>query len=113
MEWNALEQLVLMEKENENPIALLISKLDLEQDTVVLTLPDIDDWDEDLNAPKLHHVSLSIKESAHGNAREMFARYRASKDKEAKTAGWFACCRSFCMPLPTLIPYINVVPLQT
>lgn len=113
MDWNALEQLVLMEKENENPIALLISKLDLEQDTVVLALPDIDDWDEDLNAPKLHNVSLSIKESAHGNAREMFARYRASKDKEAKTAGWFACCRSFCMPLPTLIPYINVVPLQT
>ena len=92
MDWNALEQLVLMEKENENPIALLISKLDLEQDTVILALPDIDDWDEALNAPKLHNVSLSIKESAHGNAREMFARYRASKDKEAKTAGWFARC---------------------
>ncbi|KAL3800934.1 hypothetical protein ACHAWO_000067 [Cyclotella atomus] len=86
MDWNALEQLVLMEKENENPIALLIHKMELDKDTVVLALPDVDDWDDDMDAPKLHNVSLSIKESAHGNAREMFARYRASKEKEEKTA---------------------------
>jgi predicted ribosome quality control (RQC) complex YloA/Tae2 family protein len=86
MDWNALEQLVLMEKENENPIALLINKLELEKDIVILALPDMTDWDEDSEAPKLHNVSLSIKESAHGNAREMFARYRASKEKEEKTA---------------------------
>jgi predicted ribosome quality control (RQC) complex YloA/Tae2 family protein len=86
MDWNALEQLVLMEKENENPIALLIHKLELDKDTVILALPDIDDWDDDMDAPKIHNVSLSIKESAHGNAREMFARYRASKEKEEKTA---------------------------
>ena len=86
MDWAALEQLVLMEKENENPIALLIQKLELDKDTVVLALPDIDDWDDESDAPKLHNVSLSIKESAHGNAREMFARYRASKEKEEKTA---------------------------
>jgi Zn-dependent M16 (insulinase) family peptidase len=88
MDWNALEQLVLMEKENENPIAWLINKLELEKDIVILALPDIHmtDWDEDSEAPKLHNVSLSIKESAHGNAGEMFARYRASKEKEEKTA---------------------------
>ena len=86
MDWNALEQLVLMEKENENPIALLINKLELDKDTVILALPDIDEWDKESDDPKLHNVSLSIKESAHGNAREMFARYRASKDKEEKTA---------------------------
>eukprot|EP00804_Cyclotella_cryptica_P012419 CCRYP_010860-RA/>CCRYP_010860-RA protein AED:0.03 eAED:0.03 QI:201/1/1/1/0.5/0.33/3/3439/689 len=86
MDWNALEQLVLMEKENENPIALLINKLELDKDRVILALPDVDDWDELSDAPKLHNVSLSIKESAHGNAREMFARYRASKEKEEKTA---------------------------
>lgn len=86
MDWNALEQLVLMEKDNENPIALLIHKLELEKERVILALPDMNDWDDNIDAPKLHNVSLSIKESAHGNAREMFARYRASKEKEEKTA---------------------------
>ena len=71
MDWNALEQLVLMEKENKNPITLLIYKLELDKDRVILALPDIDDWDELSDAPKLHNVSLSIKESAHGNACEI------------------------------------------
>lgn len=87
MNWDALEQLVLVEQGNENPIALLIFKLELCKDQVVLALPDIDDWDDSDpdRPPKLHYVTVSIKESAHGNARNMFADYRASKEKQSKT----------------------------
>jgi len=87
MDWEALDQLVSVEQQNENPIALLIHKLDLENDMVMLSLPDIDDWDESDpdRPPKLYNVSVSIKESAHGNARNMFAHYRALKEKEEKT----------------------------
>lgn len=49
--------------------------------------PDIDSWDDSDpdSVPPIHHVTVSIKESAYGNARTMFAQYRASKEKEAKT----------------------------
>ena len=87
MDWEALEQLVSVEQGNDNPIALLIHRLELEKDRVVLALPDIDDWDESDpdRPPKLCHATVSIKESAHGNARDMFAHYRAFKEKEEKT----------------------------
>lgn len=88
MDWDALERLVSVEQENENPIALLIYKLVLEKDEVVLALPDIDNWDADADPdapPPIRNVTVSIKESAHGNARNMFAAYRASKEKEEKT----------------------------
>ncbi|EED86484.1 signal peptidase [Thalassiosira pseudonana CCMP1335] len=87
MNWDALEQLVLVEQGNENPIALLIFKLELCKDQVVLALPDIDDWDDSDpdRPPKLHYVTVSIKESAHGNARNMFATIKQSKTLEAST----------------------------
>jgi len=88
MDWEALERLVSVEQDNENPIALLIHQLVLEKDEVVLALPDMDNWDTeaDPNAPPpIQNVTVSIKESAHGNARNMFALYRASKEKEEKT----------------------------
>ena len=87
MDWEALEQLVAVEQGNENPIALLIHKLLLDKDQVVLALPDIDNWDDsDPDAsPLMQYVTISIKETAHGNARAMFAAYRASKEKEEKT----------------------------
>ena len=86
MDWEQLEQLVTVEQMNENPIALLIHKLVLDKDQVVLALPDIDNWDENSgNPPQIQHATVSIKESAHGNARNMFAAYRASKDKGEKT----------------------------
>ncbi len=87
MDWEALEQLVSVEQANENPIALLIHSLKLDKDEVVMALPDIDSWDDSDpdSVPPIHHVTVSIKESAYGNARTMFAQYRASKEKEEKT----------------------------
>eukprot|EP00571_Detonula_confervacea_P013443 CAMPEP_0172305898 /NCGR_PEP_ID=MMETSP1058-20130122/7094_1 /TAXON_ID=83371 /ORGANISM="Detonula confervacea, Strain CCMP 353" /LENGTH=1253 /DNA_ID=CAMNT_0013017635 /DNA_START=32 /DNA_END=3793 /DNA_ORIENTATION=+ len=87
MDWEALEQLVTVEQGHENPIALLIHKLLLDKDEVVLALPDIDNWDDSDpdSSPAIQYVTISIKDSAHGNARTMFASYRASKDKEEKT----------------------------
>jgi len=88
MDWDALEQLVTVEQGNDNPIALLIHKLLLDKDQVVLALPEVDGWDDshpDNTAPPIRHVTVSIKESAHGNARAMFASYRATRGKEEKT----------------------------
>jgi len=87
MSWDQLRQLVIVEQNNENPIALLIHKLVLEKDQVVLALPDIDNWDQSDpdSVPPIELAIVSIKESAHGNARAMFAAYRASKEKGAKT----------------------------
>lgn len=87
MDWEALEQLVSVEQANQNPIALLIHKLELEKNHVVMALPDLDAWDDSDpdSLPPIHHVTVSIKESAYGNARTMFAQYRASKEKEEKT----------------------------
>jgi predicted ribosome quality control (RQC) complex YloA/Tae2 family protein len=87
MDWMALEQLVTVEQSNENPIALMIQKLLLEKDQIILALPDIDNWDEygEDGLPPIRNVTVSIKESAHCNARIMFAAYRASKEKEEKT----------------------------
>jgi len=87
MDWEALEQLVSVEQANENPIALLIHALKLDKDEVVMALPDIDNWDDSDpdSLPPIHHVAVSIKDSAYGNARTMFAQYRASKEKEEKT----------------------------
>jgi len=87
MDWAALEQLVSVEQANENPIALLIHSLKLDKDEVVMALPDIDSWDDSDpdSVPPIHHVTVSINESAYGNARTMFAQYRASKEKEEKT----------------------------
>jgi predicted ribosome quality control (RQC) complex YloA/Tae2 family protein len=65
----------------------MIQKLLLDKDQVILALPDIDNWDEygEDGLPPIRNVTVSIKESAHCNARIMFASYRASKEKEVKT----------------------------
>jgi predicted ribosome quality control (RQC) complex YloA/Tae2 family protein len=83
MDWDALEALVETEQANQNPIALLISRLDLEKDAMVLALPDKfanDSGDQIVN------VTVSLGETAHGNASVMFAKYRAAKEKSEKTA---------------------------
>ena len=85
MDWDQLEQLVTVEQANENPIALLIHKLVLDKDEIMLALPDIDNWEDESEAPHIVIVTVNIKESAHGNARAKFAVYRASKEKERKT----------------------------
>jgi len=87
MDWEALGELVEVEKANMNPIALLIKKLVLEKDAIVLSLPDTISWDQDSDSsPPIVDVTVSLKEGAYANARIMYERYRASKDKAAKTA---------------------------
>jgi len=78
--WDQLEQLVEVEQQKNNPIAMLVHKLDLEQDAMVLRLPTEEgDDDEYLD------VRISLKDSAHANASALFAKYRASKEKAEKT----------------------------
>ena len=79
MDWEALEQLVQIEKNNRNPVALLIEKLELDKETMVLALSDTTE------ANKVVSVIISLQDSAYGNAREMFAKYRAFKEKSQKT----------------------------
>ena len=81
IDWDQLEQLVEVEQNNGNPIAMLIHKLELEQDSMILRL-QLDEYDED--SPLLK-VRISLKESAHANASTLFAKYRASKEKSHKT----------------------------
>lgn len=87
MDWDALEELVEVEKANMNPIALLMKRLVLDKDEIVLSLPDTMVWDENSgDAPPIADVSISLKESAFGNARMMYDKYRISKEKASKTA---------------------------
>lgn len=90
MDWDQLEDLVQIEKyQNQNPVAMLIHKLDLERDAMVLRLVKEealydDDDDEDEEGRSLD-ITISLKDTAHGNASTLFARYRASKEKSKKT----------------------------
>mmetsp|Transcript_17678 Transcript_17678/g.26778 ORF Transcript_17678/g.26778 Transcript_17678/m.26778 type:complete len:1179 (-) Transcript_17678:202-3738(-) len=81
MDWEALNMLVEVEQKNENPIALLIKKLTLDQDAIIISLPDTLIGEETTYTD----VTVSLQESAHGNARDMFAKYRAFKEKSQKT----------------------------
>lgn len=83
MDWDQLEKLVEIEqKQNHNPVALLIHKLELEQDTMVLNLSVGDDDDGDEKTMK---VRVLLKETAHANASLLFKKYRASKEKSHNT----------------------------
>lgn len=79
MDWDQLEQLVEVEQQKGNPVAALIQQLDLPHDAMILRLPFIDNDAETLD------VKISLKDSAHANANALFAKYRASKEKAAKT----------------------------
>ena len=88
MDWDQLEKVIEVEQQqNQNPIALLIHKLDLEHDAMILRLPttttDLGHIDDD-SKPTLD-VKISLKESAHANANRLFAKYRSSKEKSQKT----------------------------
>ena len=102
MDWEQLQDLVHVEQtQNQNPIALLIQKLDLENDSLILRLPTtttanttIDDYREGnergqgeatTKKKDAMDIAISLKETAFGNASELFAKYRASKEKSQKT----------------------------
>lgn len=82
MDWEQLEQLVKVEQENRNPIALLVHKLELENDSMILKLPEGIGDDETINKVE---VTVLLSETAHGNASRLFAQYRSSKEKAQKT----------------------------
>ena len=87
MDWESLNELVEVEKANMNPIALLIKNLVLDKETIVLSLPDTMNWDQDSDAaPPIVDVTVSLTEGAYANARIMYDKYRASKEKSIKTA---------------------------
>jgi predicted ribosome quality control (RQC) complex YloA/Tae2 family protein len=79
MNWDQLAQLIQVEQRAGNPIASLIHELDLKNDAMIMSLPLFDDESERLR------VTVSLKESAHANANILFAKYRAAKEKSAKT----------------------------
>ena len=96
MDWEQLEDLVDIEKhQNHNPVAILIHKLDLENDQIVLRLVREDahfsqceeNYDENNgnNKFRFRNVTISLSETAHGNAKALFAKYRSSKEKSKKT----------------------------
>jgi len=90
MDWDQLEDLVELEaRQNHNPVAMLIHKLDLENDQMVLRLlredAIYDDEEESDDKSKFRHVTVALNETAHGNAKALFAKYRASKEKSKKT----------------------------
>jgi len=89
MDWDQLQQYIDLEQTtNQNPIALLISKLQLEQDSLVLRLPfegDGDNDDDDNDDNKTTEVTVSLKETAFGNSTLMYENYRIQKDKYQKT----------------------------
>ena len=82
MDWEALEQLVEAEQQNQNPVALLIKRLELEKDSMILALPNVFSEGEKESSVD---ITVSLRETAHGNASDMFARYRAAKEKSVKT----------------------------
>lgn len=85
MDWKELEQVVEKGRTNNNPIAILIKSLLLDDDKMVLSLPQMTTAEDiDGEVPNVD-VTISLRESAHGNAREMFAKYRAFKEKSMKT----------------------------
>ena len=90
MDWDQLEDLVELEaRQNHNPVAMLIHKLDLEHDQMVMRLLREDaiysDESDENGKPRFQDVTVSLLETAHGNAKAMFAKYRASKEKSKKT----------------------------
>ena len=91
MDWDQLEDLVELEaRQNHNPVAMLIHKLDLENDQMVMRLLREDaiydnDGEDNDDQSRFRNVTVSLNETAHGNAKAMFAKYRASKEKSKKT----------------------------
>lgn len=87
MGWDQLEQVVAVEQQqNANPIALLIHKLELEQDSMILRLPSIEsDFSSEDGGVVTLDVKVSLKETAYANANRLFAQYRGSKVKSLKT----------------------------
>ena len=84
MDWEALADLVDVEQGRRNPVALLIKSLDLDNERMVLALSNDLSNDKGEDAPVVH-VTISLEESAFGNARDMFAKYKSSKEKSQKT----------------------------
>jgi predicted ribosome quality control (RQC) complex YloA/Tae2 family protein len=89
MSWDQLEQVIAIEqRQNRNPIALLIHQLDLENDTIVMRLPTTvtNEWDiKEETSISTFDVRVHLRESAYANSNRLFAQYRLAKEKSIKT----------------------------
>jgi predicted ribosome quality control (RQC) complex YloA/Tae2 family protein len=87
MSWDQLEQVISIEQQqNRNPIALLIHKLDLENDGIVLRLPtSTEDLDTPEESTSVLDIRVNLRESAYANSNSLFAQYRSAKEKSLKT----------------------------
>jgi predicted ribosome quality control (RQC) complex YloA/Tae2 family protein len=86
MDWEQLNQVIEVEqKQNKNPIALLIHKLDLEHEAMILRLPLFTSDVRNVQNTETIDVRVSLNESAYSNANILFAKYRSSKEKSQKT----------------------------
>ncbi len=102
MSWEDLNEYVSIEQNNGNPIACMINKINYEAFTVTLRLEreeygddeDNDSEDEEeekeetienIKKQKQRLVTVDLKISAYANAREMFSRLKAAKEKGLKT----------------------------
>jgi predicted ribosome quality control (RQC) complex YloA/Tae2 family protein len=87
MSWDQLEQVISIEQQqNRNPIALLIHKLDLENDAIVLRLlAATEDFDTPEESVSFLDIRVNLRESAYANSNSLFAQYRSAKEKSLKT----------------------------
>ena len=86
LDWDALDRLVKVERSNGNPIALLIRRLELSDNAVILEILDVINYNPDKDEiPILLEIKVDIQDSAHGNARVMYARCRVNEEKSKRT----------------------------
>lgn len=93
MDWPSLHRLVKDERKAGNPVAGLITSMDLAKGTVTLVLGNVLDWEEAdggdagdaARARPASVVTLRLDLSAAGNAREMHAARKKHQAKAQKT----------------------------
>ena len=87
--WDDLHEYVVDQQGKGNPIAHMVYALKLETNTVVVLLED----DEEDGAAAAYAVDIDLGQSAHSNARRMFAHMKVAQKKKVKTAEASAACR--------------------
>lgn len=86
VDWNELAQQIKTEKENGNPIALMIHKLKLLENKVTLYLSDtflVEDEDEYDKPAEIVDIDIGI--TAHANARAYYDKKKLAIEKNEKT----------------------------
>ncbi|CAG9466235.1 unnamed protein product [Pedinophyceae sp. YPF-701] len=85
MDWRDLERMVEDERKAGNPVAALISKLDLDRNRITLLLPDWDEVDEEGVAPAGPPVDVDLSVGAFANVALQHGNRKLREEKAAKT----------------------------